>query len=324
MAEQAFKFPDEVAAETTRQGVPEEELQVEVIDDTPPGDKGREPMPKPIVEELEKDDLEEYSEKVKTRLSQMKKVWHDERREKEAALREREEAFRFAQAKDQEIKQLRAKLGAGEKMYIEEATKSANTDLATAKERLRQAYDSGDAGQITDAQEALTDAKLKIKEVQYFRPTLQQDINVVESQQQPQQTQAPVDHKATQWRDKNTWFGVDPEMTASALGLHEKLIRSGVDPRSDEYYRQVDVTMRRRFPEYGWEEDSQPRETESETKPLETKTPRKAASVVAPVTRSTAPRQIRLTKTQVALAKRLGLTNEAYAKELMKLENGNG
>ncbi|MFN9901032.1 MAG: hypothetical protein ACK55Z_20080, partial [bacterium] len=90
---------------------------------------------------MEKDDLEEYSEKVKKRLSQMKKVWHDERREKERALREREEAFRFAQLREQEIRQLKQRLGNGEKAYFQEVTKAANNDLVTAKERLKQAYE---------------------------------------------------------------------------------------------------------------------------------------------------------------------------------------
>jgi hypothetical protein len=320
MAEEAFKFPDEVEDKKQEK---EEEFQVEVVDDTPPQDKGREPMPKQIVEELEKDDLEEYSEKVKTRLSQMKKVWHDERREKEAATREKEEAYRFAQAKEREIKELREKLGNGQKLYVEEITKSATGELNAAKAKLKEAYESGDAELIADAQEALTDAKLKLRDYQTFKPSLQNDLNGVEPQQQVQAAPQVVDPKASKWRETNTWFGSDPEMTASALGLHEKLVRSGVDPRSEDYYQRVDATMRKRFPEYEWGDEPQTRQTETETKDSETKSPRKSANV-APVTRSTAPRQIRLTTTQAALAKRLGLTNEAYAKEMMKLENRNG
>ena len=317
MAEQAFKFPDEV--EDKKDEV-KDELEIEVVDDTPEADKGREPMPKKIVEELEKDDLEEYSDKVKQRLSQMKKVWHDERREKEAATREKEEALRFAQAKDNEIRELRQRLGAGEKKWAEDATKASETEIAAAKNKLKQAYESGDAELITEAQEALTDAKIKLKEHQYFKPSLQSEEKGVESEQQVQAAPQVIDPKAAKWRENNTWFGADPEMTASALGLHEKLVRSGVDPRSEDYYQRVDATMRKRFPEYFEEEEPQTRQTEPETKDSETKSPRKSANV-APVTRSTAPRQIRLTTTQVALAKKLGLTNEAYAKELMKLEN---
>jgi hypothetical protein len=268
------------------------------------------------VDELDKDDLEEYSEKVKKRLSQMKKVWHDERREKERAFREKEEAFRFAQLREQEIRQLKQRLGNGEKAYFQEVTKAANNDLVTAKERLKQAYESGDAEKITDAQEALTEAKLKIKQYENFRPSLQEEESVVQQSQQYQVPPAPqpaIDPKAEAWKDKNPWFGTDEEMTALALGLHEKLVRSGVDPRSDDYYDRVNATMRKRFPDYFEDEPTQTREAE---KPARTK----PANVVAPVTRSTAPRQIRLTPTQVALAKKLGLSNEQYAKELMKLE----
>jgi hypothetical protein len=188
--------------------------------------------------------------------------------------------------------------------------------LVTAKERLKQAYESGDAEKITDAQEALTEAKLKIKQYENFRPSLQEEESVVQQSQQYQVPPAPqpvIDPKAEAWKDKNPWFGTDEEMTALALGLHEKLVRSGVDPRSDDYYDRVNATMRKRFPDYFEDEPTQTREAE---KPARTK----PANVVAPVTRSTAPRQIRLTPTQVALAKKLGLSNEQYAKELMKLE----
>jgi len=318
MANEEYKFPDEVEQEASAQKAEAEpEFEVQVEDDTPPQDRGRVPLPKEVVDELEKDDLEEYSDKVKKRLSQMKKVWHDERREKERALREREEAFRFAQLREQEIRQLKQRLGNGEKAYFQEVTKAANNDLITAKERLKQAYESGDAEKITDAQEVLTEAKLKIKQYENFRPSLQEEDTGVQQNQQYQVPPAPqpvIDPKAEAWKDKNPWFGNDEEMTALALGLHEKLVRSGVDPRSDEYYDRVNATMRKRFPDYFEEEPTQTREAE---KPTRTK----PANVVAPVTRSSAPRQIRLTPTQVALAKKLGLSNEQYARELMKLES---
>lgn len=314
MADQEeFKFPDE---QVDTADAPEKDVEIEVVDDTPPQDRGRVPLPKEIVEELENDDLTEYSEKVKKRLSQMKKVWHDERREKERAAREKEEALRFAQQAYEENKQLKQRLGNGEKIFISEVTKAANTELENARSRLKQATESGDSDQIAAAQEALTDAKLKLKDYQNFRPSLQDDNNDV---QRPQQVQTPAqvtDLKAEKWREKNTWFGVDEEMTALALGLHEKLVRSGVDPRSDDYYDRVNTTMKRRFPEYFGEESIQT--TEREEKPA----PRtKPANVVAPATRSTAPRQVKLTPTQVSLAKKLGLTPEAYAKELIKLES---
>ena len=322
MAElEEFKFPDEKQEPVESNG--ENDLSIEIVDDTPPEDKGRKPMPKEVVEELEKDDLEDYSEKVKKRLGQMKKVWHDERREKERLAREKAETERFAQAQMEEVKRLRQRLGQGEQAFVKVAADAAAGRLATAKDKLKQAYDSGDSERIADAQEALTDAKLTIKEVERFRPTLQPQENVVEQRQQVQapQVSAPVpDQKAEDWRQKNTWFGVDEEMTALALGLHEKLVRSGVDPRSDDYYRRVDETMRKRFPESFEDEDDAPTQTREVEKPSRTK----PATVVAPVTRSTAPRQVRLTSSQVALAKKLGLSNEQYAKEVMKLETNNG
>jgi hypothetical protein len=324
--QEEFKFPDEQAeADKPKAESKEPEFEIQIEDDTPEPDRGRAPLPKNVVEELDNDDLEEYSDRVKKRLSQMKKVWHDERRAKEAAAREKEEALRFAQVQMEENKRLKQRLGVGEKAFINEATKSAQNDLATAKDRLRQAYESGDAERITEAQEALTDAKLRIKEVERYKPSLQDEEEGVQAKEQvqlPKQTFQP-DPRAESWRQKNDWFGKDEEMTALALGLHEKLVRSGVDPSSDEYYEKIDTTMRKRFPEaFEDAEEEKPTQTKQEEKPARTNKP---ATVVAPVTRSTAPRQVRLTPTQVALAKKLGLSNEQYARELMKLsENANG
>ena len=319
MQQEEYKFPDEIEAEKPKAQEVSDEIEVKVEDDTPPEDRGRKPLPKEIVDELDKDDLEEYSDKVKKRLGQMKKVWHDERRAKEALAREKEEALRFAQTQFEENRRLKQRLGVGEKAYIQEVTKAATNDLSTAKDRLRQAYESGDAEKITEAQEALTDAKLRLKDYERFQPSLQTETERVQPSQQvttPPQSTPVADPKAEAWRARNSWFGADEEMTSLALGLHEKLVRSGVDPRSDTYYAEIDKTMRRRFPE-NFEGDAE-QTMEKEEKP----SPRtKPANVVAPVTRGTAPRQVRLTPSQVALAKKLGISNEQYAREIYKLEN---
>lgn len=317
-----FKFPDEAPEEKAQAPEGADDLKVEVEDDTPPQDRGRTPLPKEVVEELENDALDEYSEKVKQKLKQYKKVWNDERRAKESAAREKEEALRFAQAQYEENRQLKQRLGVGERVFAQEITKAATNELATAKDRLKQAYDSGDSELIAQAQEALTDAKLRLREVEKFRPSIQETETSVENN--PKQAQAPastshaIDPKAEAWRQKNTWFGVEEDMTALALGLHEKLVRAGVDPRSDDYYDRVNQTMRKRFPEYFEEDaDQTPEAAPEKEKPVQRT---KSANVVAPVTRTTAPRQIRLTTSQVAIAKKLGLSNEQYARELMKLE----
>jgi hypothetical protein len=318
MQQEEFKFPDEIETEKVRTS---DDIEIKLEDDTPPEDRGRKPLPKDIVDELDKDDLEEYSEKVKKRLGQMKKVWHDERRAKEAVAREKDEALRFAQTQFEENRRLKQRLGVGEKAYIQEVTKAAANELNTAKDRLKQAYDSGDSDKITDAQEALTDAKLRLKDYERFQPSLQDELERVQPNQQvttPPQPAPAADQKAENWKARNSWFGDDEEMTALALGLHEKLVRSGVDPRSDDYYDKVNVTMRKRFPEYFGEEEKPA--TQEREKPA----PRKAANVVAPVSRSTAPRQVRLTASQVALAKKLGISPETYAREMLKLENDNG
>jgi len=324
-AEEAqFTFPHEEeerkkSAELQETSEKTDDLEIEVVDDTPPEDRGREPMPKEIVDELEQDDLEEYSEKVKRRLSQMKKVWHDERRAKEALQRERDEAMRFAQAQFEQTKALKSRLGHGEKVFKSEMTRAVEGAVASAKAKLKAAYEGGDAEEIADAQEALTDAKLQLRELSRFQPSLQEEDDGV---QQAHQTRVPdrvrPDAKAVAWQEKNTWFGTDEEMTALALGLHEKLVKSGVDPNSDDYYRQINKTMRRRFPEYFSEDDLAETPDTGKKSPTPRKTP---ATVVAPAKRTNAAsRQVKLTPSQIAIAKRLGLTNEAYAREVLKLQ----
>ena len=322
MAEQEFKFPDEIETPEKAEGgeVEESKVEVEVIDDTPDADRGRDPLPKEIVDELEQDDLKEYSEKVQKRLSQMKKVWHDERRAKEAAIRAQEEAIRVAQVRDAEVRQLRQKLGAGEKLFFEEVTKATNTEVEAAKRKLKEAYDAGDSDAIADAQEALTDAKLKLQSIKRREvpASLQQEENEVQTQQLAQPAQE-VDPRLKEWLGKNPWYGVKKAMSATAWGLHNEIVESGIDARlqPDEYYRRLDAGMRKTYPEEFGVERPQTQDTE---KPVQ----RKSATVVAPATRSTAPNKVRLTQTQMALAKRFGLTPEAYAKEVLKLETQNG
>lgn len=314
MNQEAYKFPDEIPTEDSV-----DEFKVEIVDDTPPEDRNRAPLPQNIVEELEKDEMTEYSEKVQQRLKQMKKVWHDERREKERVSREREEALNFAQQTYEENKRLKERLGAGEKIFINEVTKSATTEVNAAKDALQRAYESGDPKAIAEAQEQLIDAKGKLREYQNFKPTpLQDNDYVVQAQQRTQQApRVERDDKAETWRERNKWFGPDSEMTALALGTHERLVRAGYDSRSDEYYREIDKTMRKRFPEKFEEEQTQ---TTAQEPPVNRKPP----TVVAPATRSTAPRQVRLSSSEAATARALGITPEAYAREKMKLENSNG
>jgi hypothetical protein len=304
--------------ETPVEAKVQDELDLEIEDDTPPQDRGREPLPKEVVDELEKDNLEDYSERVKQRLAQMKKVWHDERRAKEAADREREEAVKYAKQIADENKKLKTTLSSGEEEYIKAVSSSLEHQLAIAKRDYREAYDSGDTDKIIEAQSKMNDTQMRISQIQQYKPqyknTLQEPENDVYIQENKPQVPKP-DSRALNWQEKNDWFGKDEEMTSLALGVHEKLVRNGIDPTSDEYYRRIDSTMQKRFPEYFGDA------TLDEDKPAQRTKP---STVVAPATRSTAPKKVRLTKTQVALAKKFGLTPEQYARETLKLENANG
>ena len=304
--------------ERVEQEPKQDELELEIEDDTPPEDRGKEPLPEEIVKEVENDTLEDYSERVKQRMAQLKKMHHDERREKERADRERQEAVKIAEQYIQQNQQLKTTLSSGEEDYIKTLQGKFESDLAVAQRDYREAYDSGDTNKIVEAQTKMNDAQYKLSSAQNMRPQYnfsgQQAETRVESNQQVQPPIAQPDVKATDWKSKNDWFGRDEQMTSLALGVHEQLVRDGINPSSDEYYRRIDETMQKRFPENFGDNSLEPE------KPAQ----RKPSNVVAPATRSTSPKKVRLTKTQVALAKKLKLTPEQYAREIMKLENANG
>jgi hypothetical protein len=309
------KEKNEVKVETKAD---DDDLEIDEVDDIPAADRGKEPLPKEKVEELENDTLEDYSERVKQRMAQLKKVWHDERRAKESADRERHEAIRFAQQIAEENKKLKTTLTSGEETYIQTLKNALEQQLDSAKRDYREAYNAGETDQIIEAQQKMNDAQMRLSQAQQYEPrfknTLQEPENPVYIQQNQNQSFKP-DSKATAWQEKNDWFGKDEEMTSLALGLHEKLVRSGISPTSDEYYRRIDSTMQKRFPENFGDATLDEETPAQRTKP---------STVVAPATRSTAPKKVRLTKTQVALAKKFGLTPEQYARETLKLENANG
>jgi hypothetical protein len=289
---------------------------IEVEDDTPAQDRGREPMPKEIVDELEADELEEYSEKVKLRLKQMKKVWHDERREKERAFREQQEAITAAQRLLEENKRLKSSLTEGEGHLLSSFKQQTEYELKEAERAYRDAHEAADTDRLVEAQRKLTDASLKMQQLNNYRPTLQVDETEIQIPQEQVQVSQP-DYKTMAWQERNRWYGSDEEMTASALGLHQKLIneRGPQFAGTDEYWGAIDKTIRRRFPEHFGEDEV----ANGDSKPVAREP--KASSVVAPASRSRSPKKIRLTNTQLAVAKKFGLTPEQYAREVMKMEN---
>ena len=286
-------------------------IDIDIVDDTPAADRGREPMPKEIVDELEADELEEYSDKVKTRLKQMKKVWHDERREKERFQREQTEAVAIAQRYMQENRQLKSTLSQGEKTLLHTYQQTAEMEAAEARRTYKEAYEAGDTDKVIASQEKLQDANYRITQLRNYKPTLQEPEHEVASVQEQVSVPRP-DQKTLAWQERNKWWGADPEMTATALGIHHKLEseRGQGHVGSDEYWGAIDTTMRRRYPEYFGEPEKQP----------SGKTTGRPATVVAPASRSTSSKKIVLRQSELNIAKKLGLTPEQYAREAIKVE----
>ena len=294
-----FEFPDEVEAKNPREGGRVIEPEIEVIDDTPAADRNRKPMTEEPVDPTD-EELEAYSESAKKRIKHFTKGYHEERRAKESALREREEAIRMAQSIAQENRNLKGSLHQGQQVLIEQAKKEVSTELEEVKREYKTAYESGDSDALIAAQEKMTAAKMKEDRVNNYRlAPLQEDNPVVKT------PQVSVDQKAEAWKENNNWFGNDDEMTSFALGLHMKLVKSGVSPQSDDYYQKVDSRMRQVFPEKFDSDET-----------ADAPTQRTKQNVVAPATRSTAPRKVVLTQTQVNIAKKLGVPLELYARKV--------
>ena len=289
--EQKVEKPSNVKKES------DNELEIEVVDDVPKADRNRKPSEPPS--EVTDEELEDYSDKVRNRIKHFSKGYHDERRAKEAALREREEYERYAKQLVEENKELKNTVGKNQEALLEQAKKTAAGEMLLAKRQYKQAYEAGDADKLVEAQEKLNSAGLKVDKLKDFEPdTLQNTEDEVKRPQTPQ-----VDERAAEWAKANPWFGSDKAMTGYAMGVHNELEEKGVVLSSDEYYEEINSRMRKLFPE---QFDEEVVEEEQETK--------RQPNVVAPATRSTAPKKVRLTSTQVAIAKKLGVPLEDYAR----------
>jgi len=301
-----FKFPDEQEDLVAEVEVEEGDVEIEVIDDTPEQDRGRKPLDREV-EDPSDDEIAQYGDKVQKRMKELTHARHDERRAKEAALREREEAVVLAQRLIEENKKLRGAINTGSQEYVDALQTKADIELEMARRKLKEAQESYDSDAIMEAQELLTDAKLRQHQAKNISvQSLQVSEEPVYSQNITQPVPVP-DQKAMRWQQQNQWFGQDDEMTSLALAVHKKLVESGQDPRTDEYYERINARMREVFPDFF-----------GVTRQAVTKKP---ATVVAPATRTAGKKVVRLTKSQEALARRLGLTNEQYAKEISKLSS---
>lgn len=289
-------------------------IEVEVVDDTPPEDRNRKPLPEGEAEPTE-EEMEQYSEAVKRRIAKMKHGIHDERRAKEAALRREEEAIALAQKLLQEKKALESRYVQGEDAFISQSKEKADLAMEAAKREYKAAYELGDADKMADAQEKMALIATERKEADIWakqaaqrkEATRQQAEDVVQSRQSSQVQVPEPDPDAKAWAAKNKWFGENMRMTNMAYAIHGELIAEGLDPSVDatEYYSRLNTEIREAFPSYDWGD----------------KPKKQPASVVAPVARTTkAAKRITLTQSQVAVARRMGITPEQYAIELAKLE----
>jgi hypothetical protein len=317
MAGEQFKFPDEIEDEKAKIEITtDDDFEVEVVDDTPEQDRGRKPLDREV-EDPTDDEIEQYTQGAQKRIKELTHARHDERRAKEATLREKQELEVLTQRLLDENKKLRQNVNTGSEQYTQMAKTAAEAELDKARREYKAAQEAFDSDAILAAQEALLDAKMKLESAKNIRQTPLQDENfeVQTNYQEPQRVQP--DEKTLRWQAKNQWFGSNgfEEVTSYALGLHQKLVNSGSDPRSDEYFEQIDARVKSKFPEvFGGNED----------KPRSGDTPRKPASVVAPATRSSGTRMVQLTKTQLALAEKFKLTPQQYAAQVARLENQNG
>jgi hypothetical protein len=315
-----FKFPDE-KEEKNEEKTSSDDFELEIENDTPPEDRGRKSAPPP--QDPTDEELSTYSREAQDRLKKFTRGYHDERRAKEAAERERLAAEEFARNVYEENKRLKEQLKTGSEVYIETAKTAAQTELDVAKKKLKEAFEAGDSDALVMAQEEMSKAALKIDRAQTMRP-----IEIEQQQEfKPAAQQPAISTKTKRWMDKNNdWFGVDEEMTLSAVGLDKKLQKQyGADyVGTDEYFQEVDRTMRKRFPEYFRSHEDNDDPSQNSSNPAEDESPRRAkpSTPVAPATRSTPPSRVKLKASQVSLARRLGITPEQYAKQVALLNRG--
>ena len=294
------------------------DIEVSVIDDTPEEDRNRPPRGE-VSENLD-EDIPGLSERVKSRMDTLRYEFHNERRDKETALRENNEAVRYAQNVQSENKALKDQLSNSRRLLYDQVSAKNDVELDAAKARFKEAYETGDADAIADAQSEVSRLHAERSHYNVAAPDAYNEQPVqqeVLDQSQQQQHVPPPDPKAVAWLQKNPWFqrpGYE-QLTGFAIGVHEQLVRKGYNPLvHNEYYEIVDKELRNKFPESFEKEASS-----GSGPPTSRKTP-----VVAPAGRGgKKPSKVELSSSQVRLASKLGITPEQYAAQVVK-EIANG
>jgi len=313
--------------EDTSASAQAEEIDVAVVDDRPEEDQRFPAKAESADDDIATDaEIARYGQRAQKRIKKLKWEYHEERRAKEASDRLANEAVNYTQNLQVENQRLLRLVQDSQKALTDHSKYGAEAALAIAEANFKKAHESGESDQMAAAQKALTNAQLaQASALAVSEKIIENWKQQVLAEQRQQAQQQPVsqpampdpDPAAMEWQQNNPWFGDDKEMTSFAYGVHERLVRDeGVDPESTEYYELIDQRMQEIFPDYfGTSGTSSSGQVVVEAAPR-----RRASPVVAPATRNNgvAPRKVTLTSTQVALAKRLGLTPQQYASQLIK------
>lgn len=291
------------------------EVNIEIVDDTPERDRGKFIAPEKTDNDADitvpDDEISRYKDDIQKRIKDLTFKAHSERRAKEQAAREREEAVRFAQQIIEENKRLKQHSVSSEVAMVDQARVRAEAQINMVKKAAKDAFEAGDTDKFLDLQEQLQRHVTEHERFSAYRPPAVE----VEVEQPRFEPKIPKpDAKAESWYQNNQWFQSDgdleQEMTAYAFGVSDILInKRKVDPSTDEYYEEINKSVRRRFPEYFRQQTPEP----------EVDVTARVNPVVAPATRSVKTAStVRLSPSQVRLARRLGLTLEQYASQLSK------
>jgi len=301
----------------------EEELDIEVIDDTPPEDR-RPPRDesRAVAPQSEEDELKSYSEGVQKRIKRLKYEFHEERRQKEKAYREQQEALTYAAALQQQVELFRQQNEASQRALIHTTVKQKGSDLDAAKKELREAYEAGDTEKMASAQEKIAVLANEKRALESYTPPPSSGVSYLQPQETqqayvppqpaPQPQASQVSAKAVLWKERNPWFGQDMALTGYAIDIHSKLVSAGVDPESDQYYEAIDGAVNQ------FKNNIPGTQGEKPATPAPTK-PKNGVVISSSRTPSGQTRtKVQLTESALAVAKRLGITPQQYAKELLK------
>ena len=301
MAEEAMQVVEE-QEEGTEVELPESETE-----ETEPEAKAEEVKEKKVTKSDQEDEIEDYSEGVKKRINKLTyKVRESERRE--------QAAIEYAKSVQEELNKTKNKLSKTDQNLYDEYSTRVTTELNSAQERYKKAYESGDTDALLEAQKDLAKLAVEEESLKRVKPKAEETVEVTPDEQQvapkwtqpAQQQQAPQpDPKAKAWAEKNEWFGDDLAMTTAAFAFHRQLTEGeGYDPTSDEYYTEVDKRLAEAFPHKLGNTQKEVKETVA------------GSSKGVGTTRARSRRTIKLTPSQVAIAKRLGVPLEEYAKHI--------